>query len=129
MQIQYRKKMAKKSVYRYLVALLLCRAFASAFAAEPEPAEAKEKKLHRCIGLATVFSRAAMHRDIERSPQEAWQLDLSNGEWGPISADERKKIINQVYFDRAFAGIPSNLMRNAVMDLCMETPKKFEPLK
>lgn len=86
--------------------------------------------LDRCVGLATVFSRAAMHREIGRSPQDAWELDIAKeGGWAPIDSTERKKIINQVYFDKAFAGIPAQAMRNAVMDVCMNPRQQFEPLK
>ncbi|WP_139174725.1 hypothetical protein [Janthinobacterium lividum] len=117
-------KLISKILFLAIIASFNVKSYAE------EKKSENEKKFDRCVHLAAVFSSAAMYRDGGFSPQEAWKMGLYKDEgWGPITAEERKKITNQVYFDKIFSPIPWGMMRDAIFEICMKPPKNYEPLK
>ena len=83
-----------------------------------------------CIIRSHVYMNAAERRDIGQSPQEAWQqLFASDDAWFPVQKEDRKYIINQVYFDPAFKQAHGQALQYQMMQLCLRGKKEYEPLK
>jgi len=83
-----------------------------------------------CIIRSHVYMDAAERRDIGQSPQEAWQqLFASDNAWFPVQKEDRKHIINQVYFDPAFEQARGQALQYQMMELCLHEKKGYEPLK
>lgn len=86
-----------------------------------------DEHVKQCIFKANVFRGAAMYRDAEHSPEEAFE----NLRRGFPSLDEKfiKTAINDIYFNRDFAYAGGQPLVEQVLDLCVHGPKNWKPLK
>lgn len=89
-------------------------------------AEDKDKDRY-CIQLAAAYVNAVMARNAGLEPEQA----LSMSDFRDITVEKKKQVINQVYFDPAFAGAIANSdLRYEILQVCLHGPKKpFTPLK
>lgn len=93
-------------------------------------ASADEDKTRYCIFRSQLYAQAATLRDAGMSPQDAWNSSLkSDSNWGAVQTEERKYIVNQVYFDSNFEHASGEKLRQQIFELCKNGPKAWKPLK
>jgi hypothetical protein len=100
-----------------ILAALLATCFPTAFAGG-DP--------HICSLVGSVYETAASARDMKMPPEKA--LDMVSA-YSEVPLEGRKKIINEVYFDQGFVYAGGTPLRYQMMDLCMNGPKNWKPLK
>jgi hypothetical protein len=81
---------------------------------------------HNCALIGNMFSAAAGWRDANMDPQTA--LDASSY-MKELPVEQRKKIINMVYFDPGLQYAGGNALMMQVVQLCLNDWKTFQPLK
>jgi len=90
---------------------------------------AAQLKREKCNSIGSLYQNASAARDANRSPETA----LSMFQRMPIiSLEEKKSIINQVYFDPTFKGAGGYALRNQMESICMKKDapaNNFQPLK
>ena len=91
------------------------------------PTKAQEEKTQRCIFLGAMYSDAATMRDMCVSPQDAI-TKLTFATYN-APADQKKKIINAVYFDPSYRGFSPSDLRYGALHACLNPGSVFRPLK
>jgi hypothetical protein len=109
--------------------------------APPETSIAKSKtappsgdtfsSLPYCSVKSAAYKAAAQYRDQAVSPQDAWAKDMSiDDQWHYVGAEERKAIINKVYFDPSLSSAHGEMLSQVVYSECMNQHRSaFKPLE
>lgn len=87
---------------------------------------ADEAKTNYCARSANLYAMAAQYRDGGIAPQQT--LSAASG-IKEFELDEKKRIINQVYFDPAFERASGTALHSQMLELCLSGPKKYIPLQ
>lgn len=89
-----------------------------------------QEKMQECGQKAWLFSTAAQFRDSNMTPQDFMKFVRQNHP-NPLVLDDSyiKRSVNAVYFDRAFAGLDSGVLYNAIAEACANPTPRFQPLK
>jgi hypothetical protein len=82
--------------------------------------------MHMCSLKGSIYETAASARDSNQDPENALKMVASYQE---VPLPERKQIINQVYFDPAFQHAGGTALRTQMMSLCVNGPKRYQPLQ
>ena len=89
-------------------------------------ASADEAKTNYCARSANLYAMAAQYRDGGIAPEQT--LNAASG-IKDFQLDEKKRIINQVYFDPAFERAGGAALHSQMLESCLSGPKKHTPLK
>lgn len=85
-----------------------------------------QDEIHHCGLIGNIYETAAYARKLGHDPEMALSMVSPYQE---IPIEDRKRIVNSVYFEPAFERAGGTALQRQMMDLCMYGPKKFKPLK
>ncbi|MDB5777617.1 MAG: hypothetical protein JWP38_3750 [Herbaspirillum sp.] len=85
-----------------------------------------QRDMHACALRSSMYESVATWRNSDVAPESALRFSVSYKE---IPVEDRKRIINIVYFDPAFENAGGEALRNQMLDLCLNGPKDWKPLK
>lgn len=95
------------------------------------PSAVESSAMPYCSVKGSAYRMAAQYRDQAVSPQDAWAKDMSiDDQWHYVDAEERKAIINKVYFDPSLASMHGDDLARRVYTECMTQRRQtFQPLQ
>jgi preprotein translocase subunit SecD len=111
--------MKKAIVVAALVFPVLCQA-----------QDVSPQKINNCNQQAMLVNMAASYRDSQQSPQEFMKFaNQKRSIFNTLTDQQIKRMINVVYFDERFAGLPPQVLQQAVSDQCINPAPQYQPIQ
>ncbi len=87
---------------------------------------AAEGDIHKCGLIGNIYATAARAKELGHNPEMALSMVSPYKE---IPIEDRKVIINTVYFDARFERAGGPALMHQMMNLCIYGPTNYKPLK